>query len=162
MRKYQAAANHLLKDEIQRASKVLKSTEPATLDEERRTALKRLYPVEDKTPVISRLGRTTDKIKFSKDELHATLLKMSRHKSAPGPSGHTARNLLDFASIPNVLEALTILGNELVSGRLNGDPTFHRLNHARGIALSKPNNGVRPIGVNEAFINAVSRIVLER
>lgn len=81
--------------------------------------------------------------------------------SGPGPSGWTFEMMRACISDKTCLSGFACMASDIVNGKLT-DPRFKEYWLAtRGIAIPKPDGGVRPIGIAEALYRAASSFILK-
>ena len=156
----------LRKNGFKEASRVAESMPTADLNLKNEQQLRRLYPNHegDQPDMTCPDPASLVGFKINEETLVDTLNHM--RSSAPGKSrisvGHL-RHILQLDS--RIRAAFTNVANIILLGEDNwDDPRLLRLTEARGIGLVKDmvTGKLRPIGVNEAFLNAVARIGLRR
>ena len=138
----------------------------ASLNEKTKEELQQLYPhhQEDIPNMLDEPNVSSEALRVTPNQLKEALESMKI--SAPGRSRLTIGHLRQLmATDPVVLQAFTNVANIiLLGGDLAEDPRLNKLTEARGIGLVKDllTGKLRPIGINEAFLNLIARIGLYR
>jgi len=148
------------------ASRELDALPKAVFDDPAIQKLKALYPSHaDDVPNTQCPGpEELESLRITPSQLKDSLKRMK--SSAPGRSKIGAGHLKYLINMDKrTLAAFTNVANIMLLG-LEGwdDPRLNRLTEARGIGLVKDalSGKLRPIGVNETFLNLVARIGLVR
>ena len=167
----QRVLQYIKESNFKAASREMERTSKASLTPAIVAILERLYPQGEAAPtfaVPADLNRET--MKVTSAELKEALTDMK--ESAPGPSRLTVKHLREVIDYhPKILEAFTTVANIILMGeQASEDQRLASFTLARGLALLKDDappedeskTRIRPIGINEVFLNLLARIALSK
>ena len=168
--RHKAIIKHIKESDFLRASKELERMRLAPINDITTDKLHALYPrAAHDDPSLEPLPEIESPIRVTPEELREELRNMKF--AAPGPSRLTVahlKQLIDYH--PSVLAAFTLTANYILRGKAISDPRLEQLRTAIGVALIKNDHPnikdedmkLRPIGINEVFINLVARLALRK